>query len=155
MIVGLVSCSATKLPHPAPARELYVGPLCQLALRVSERECDQTFILSAKYGLVELDQVIAPYDHRFAPRVSGPTRRELIRWGDAVTWRIAELVEHGITSLTLRVYAGGAYAQGVRWGVNARAGEFATIEEPMAGLGIGQRLRWLNDRVRHLEERAA
>lgn len=67
MTVVLLSCSATKLPHPAPARELYCGRLFQKSLRWAYRKFGlgvEVAILSAKHGLVALDQIVAPYEAR-------------------------------------------------------------------------------------------
>lgn len=65
MTVVLLSCSATKLPHPAPARELYRGQRFQKALRWAYRKFGpgvEVAVLSAKHGLVGIDQILAPYD---------------------------------------------------------------------------------------------
>jgi len=62
--IGLVACCSRKLDHPAPARELYCSRLFKAAvawLEASTR-CGGWAILSAKYGLVDPDQVIEPYD---------------------------------------------------------------------------------------------
>jgi hypothetical protein len=60
--IGLVGCCRRKLPHAAPAAELYTSPLFRLASRFCSRTCDLWFVLSARHGLVEPAQVLAPYD---------------------------------------------------------------------------------------------
>ena len=65
MKYGLVSCSRRKVDseRPLPARELYsASPDFQRWLRWSEKQCDKTFIISGKYGLVETNQYLANYD---------------------------------------------------------------------------------------------
>jgi hypothetical protein len=62
LTVGLVGCGKTKLPHPAPAGELYTGQLFRAAFAYARKTYDRTYILSAKYGLVHPATVIAPYD---------------------------------------------------------------------------------------------
>jgi cytoplasmic iron level regulating protein YaaA (DUF328/UPF0246 family) len=63
MHIVLISCVKVKLDHPARARELYISPLFKLSLRYAESLCpDKIFILSAKYGIVGLDQHIEPYE---------------------------------------------------------------------------------------------
>ena len=62
---GIVSCSRRKVAadKPIPARELYgASPDFQRWLRWSEKQCDKTFIISAKYGLVEPSQSLPYYD---------------------------------------------------------------------------------------------
>ena len=65
MKIGLVSCSRRKVDsdRPLPARELYsASPDFQRWLRWSEKQCDKTFIISGKYGLVETSQYLTNYD---------------------------------------------------------------------------------------------
>lgn len=71
----MIPCGAEKLDHAAPARDLYVGTmfrhtLAAVAANASHDEQDgyatRILILSARYGLVELDTVIAPYQQRMA-----------------------------------------------------------------------------------------
>lgn len=62
---GLVSCSRRKIAtdRPIPARELYsASPDFQRWLRWSEKECNKTFIISGKYGVVEPGQLLPDYD---------------------------------------------------------------------------------------------
>jgi len=54
--VVLISCVSKKLPHAAPAKELYMSALFQFCLRFARTlKPDNIFILSAKYGLVNLE----------------------------------------------------------------------------------------------------
>lgn len=67
-IVYVVPCGAAKLDHAAPARELYTGSHFRNTLAAAEQlaaeEGGIVLILSARYGLVELDTVLEPYDVR-------------------------------------------------------------------------------------------
>lgn len=59
----LISCVSQKLPYKARARRLYISPLFKKNLAFAQRlNPDAIFILSAKYGLVDLDQEIEPYE---------------------------------------------------------------------------------------------
>ncbi|MDZ7788915.1 MAG: hypothetical protein U5L08_00180 [Xanthomonadales bacterium] len=61
--VVLIACSSRKLDRPARAGHLYQGTLFRASLDWARRQAaDAICILSAKYGLVALDQVIKPYD---------------------------------------------------------------------------------------------
>jgi hypothetical protein len=61
--VFLIGCSKTKLDHAAQAQHLYRGHLFKLSLAYAQNMApDAIFILSAKYGLLELDTEIEPYD---------------------------------------------------------------------------------------------
>lgn len=62
-LIALVSCTKSKTPYPAPARVLYSrSPLFRKALAYVERYAGQIYVLSAKYGLVTLDQQLEPYE---------------------------------------------------------------------------------------------
>lgn len=78
----VVPCGGTKLPHAAPARDLYVGSAFRHQLAAAEAEAAATardmgvearvLILSAKYGLVSPDQVIEAYDVKMGEPESLP-----------------------------------------------------------------------------------
>lgn len=80
MIWFVIPCSGPKLDRPAPARELYTGTTFTHVLRTVLTEADATeaaglgptrvLILSAAHGLLELDDVIAPYDVRMGDTAS-------------------------------------------------------------------------------------
>lgn len=71
-IYFVVPCGAAKLGSAAPARDLYTGSAFRHVLAAAEGEAAATardlgvdtevLILSALYGLVELHEVIEPYD---------------------------------------------------------------------------------------------
>ncbi len=61
--IVLISCSKTKLPYPAKAKEIYQGSNFKKSLKIAElSNADKVFILSAKHGLLELDTYIEPYN---------------------------------------------------------------------------------------------
>ncbi|WP_157495400.1 DUF6884 domain-containing protein [Kutzneria sp. 744] len=70
LILHVLPCSGKKLDHTARVRDLYTGTTFRQALPVIEREAELATVLgpdtcvSAKHGLLELDEVIEPYDRR-------------------------------------------------------------------------------------------
>lgn len=62
--IVIIPCGGSKLAEPAPAAELYTGSMfkdtLRTALTMTARE--NVLILSAKHGLVRLDQMLEPYD---------------------------------------------------------------------------------------------
>lgn len=61
--IVLISCVKSKLDHPARAEELYISELFKSNLAYAKSlKPHVIFILSAKYGLVALDQKLAPYE---------------------------------------------------------------------------------------------
>jgi hypothetical protein len=128
--IGLVACSKTKLPHPAPARELYQGTLFRLSRAYVERECGSSwFILSAKYGLVLPAQTLEPYNV-FLGDLAAAARRA---WAARV---LAALEIRGLLSRanSWLVLAGKRYREFL---VPILPGE---VQVPLAGLGLGQQI---------------
>ena len=132
--VGLVGCSRLKLPHAAPARRLYASPLFRLAARFCDSTCERWFVLSAKHGLLDPDEVVEPYDLTLK-RLG---RREREAWAGRV---VRQLSERGLldTGHRLVLLAGADYA-----GPLARR---IRIEQPLKGLPIGLRLAWYRRRL--------
>jgi len=61
--IVLISCVSKKRSLKSKARDLYISPLFKKNLQYAMKlKPDQIFILSAKYGLVSLDEEIEPYD---------------------------------------------------------------------------------------------
>ncbi|MGH6864874.1 MAG: DUF6884 domain-containing protein, partial [Methyloceanibacter sp.] len=61
--IVLVSCVKSKLPYPAPARDLYTSPWFRKARDIVEWSGARWFVLSSLYGLVMPATEIAPYDY--------------------------------------------------------------------------------------------
>ena len=61
--IALISCTSLKEDYDCPALELYSkSPTFRLAYVYAEIVADDIYILSAKYGLVSKDTVLAPYN---------------------------------------------------------------------------------------------
>lgn len=59
-MIAFVGCVKSKKDHPCKAEEMYTSDLFKKSLMYAKK-ADKVYILSAKYGLVELDEVILPY----------------------------------------------------------------------------------------------
>jgi hypothetical protein len=131
--VILVSCAATKLDRPASAADLYTSPLFSKARSYAEVSGHPWFILSARHGLVEPRTVLEPYDLKLADLT--PEAR------DAWAGRVARaLYYRGFGGWgVFEIHAGDGYARLLRVTLAPIA---LDILEPLAGLGIGHRLRW-------------
>ena len=60
----LIGCSKSKLDHCAPARDFYQGTIFKKSLAAARKRYPNAsiYVLSAKYGLVPIDEVLCPYD---------------------------------------------------------------------------------------------
>lgn len=136
--IVLVSCAAKKLESPAPAKDLYVSNLFRLARRYAEALGYPWGILSAKHGVVMPDQVIEPYDvslNKLDPDY-------LYAWRNQVDTKLRRYFPGQKNAIVL---AGGRY---VKW-----LPSWLNVQDPMKGLGVGQRMAWLKREAIKLETR--
>lgn len=115
-------------------------------------------ILSALHGLVEPDAVLEPYDVTMAQTKRESARQNHWPWTGqgylcGVRGRLLSAVwsyAHGAgrwergTPVVVEVHAGALYVEAVRL-ANAYP-DAITVEAPLAGLEIGERLRWYAER---------
>ena len=60
--IAFIGCSAKKLNKRCRASFLYQGTLFKESLKYCQNNYKEIYILSAKYGLIELNEIIEPYD---------------------------------------------------------------------------------------------
>ena len=134
----LVSCVSVNRPSPTLARELYTSPWFKKARSCVEEMGCPWYILSAKYGLLNPNSTIAPYNETLKTM---PTIRRRA-WARGV---IEDLAPHtvGINSVTL--FAGMAYREFLGPALRERG---LTVYVPMEGMAIGQQLSWLSKQAR-------
>jgi len=79
--VVLISCVSKKLHHKSKAQDLYISPLFKKELEYAKLlNPDKIFILSAKYGLLKLNEEIEPYDKTLNKMRSN----EIREWANSV-----------------------------------------------------------------------
>jgi hypothetical protein len=123
--VALVGCGKSKQEGNHAAAELYTGQLFRASLAYAKAHADEVYILSAFYGLLELDQVIGNYDRTLAKM----GKDERAAWASRARQQLAHRfdgLDVVFVGLAGREYL--AAAQG--W----------TLEQPLEGKGIGERL---------------
>ncbi|MGY1722753.1 DUF6884 domain-containing protein [Blastococcus sp. SYSU DS0533] len=141
--VVLVGCSGSKAAGPAPAAELFTGATFRKARDLAVRSGRPWYVLSAKFGLLHPEEVVAPYDV-YLPKQSARYRSA---WA---VWVVAQLGErHDLRGLAVEAHAGSAYCEPLISPL-ARAG--GTLVQPLAGLRQGERLAWYGGPAQHPEE---
>ena len=135
-VLYLVGCGRAKQGRRTRARDLYTGNLFRACRRHAEAHGTTWRILSGRYGVLRPETVIEPYD-------ASPPRRqlELLQWATSAATRLTSdpNLAGGFRVVCL---AGAAYS-GPICAVLVERGIECT--EPLAGLGIGRRLRWLEE----------
>lgn len=130
----LVSCVAGKLPHRAPGKELYTSAWFQKARGLVEARGWPWFILSAKYGLVAPEAVIAPYE-KTLHTMGASERRD---WAGGC---LQALRPHLAGVKCVVFLAGMKYREYL---ASELSGLGVDVRVPMEGLPIGKQLAWLD-----------
>ena len=76
MTIGLIACVHTKQERPCMAKDMYISPFFRKGYEYLSYRCDRIFIMSAKYGLLKSDTIIAPYNKT----LKDMDRRERMKW---------------------------------------------------------------------------
>lgn len=136
--VALIGCSASKLPHAAPAVQLYTGQLFRKSLAYAKQQGCVIRILSAKHGLVHPDTVLQPYN----VTLGNMTYQERKSWGSYVSRNLNEFKQDETILLFL---CGRSYVDPIlgRYAKPKYRSQFYRYERPLEGMGIGQQLHWL------------
>jgi hypothetical protein len=87
-IVYLVSCVSQKRKQACPVRDLYVSDWFRKARDHAEAAGCPWFVLSAEYGLVSPNQVIAPYERT----LNAMKVMERRAWAERVCEQLAAIV---------------------------------------------------------------
>ena len=129
--LALIPCTKKKLPHAAPAESLYSSTLFKLSLAYARTlRPDAIYVLSAKHGLISLDQHLAPYEQTLN-KMNGAERAD---WGQKVLRQLADVCNPSTDQFT--ILAGRAYYGPLIAGLPSHS-------LPLAGLGQGKRLQFL------------
>jgi hypothetical protein len=142
---ALISCSKSKGGHRDIARNMYVSPLYRKSVMVAEGWGLSFSILSAKYGLLEPDETIEPYDLT----LKGASKQFKSEWAIKVDEQIRTSIDR---KRHLILLAGDDYyAPLIEAGKDRPLGFLA----PMHGLSLGNRLVFLNQCIRIHKRRGA
>ena len=134
----LVSCTIKKALTPRKAKNLYISPWFGKAKTYVESTNQRWFILSAKYGLVDPNCKINPYDKS----MNSMPMEERMEWAEDVS----NTLRLHITDIdTIYILAGQRYREFLV--PKLRDYDDVNICVPMEGLRIGEQLRWLNERT--------
>lgn len=139
--VCVIACSASKASGAMPARYLYTGDLFQKSLRWAEasRRFDAIKVLSAKHGLVDIEQMITPYDT--ALHSMGFTARRA--WAASVAHALVQQLADRAEVVAL---AGQLYTEGLVLHLQVLAPNVG-FSRPLAGMGIGEQKAWLKKQL--------
>jgi hypothetical protein len=131
--IVLISCASKKRSYKCKARDLYISTLFKKNLQYALKlRPNQIFILSAKYGLVALDEEIEPYDLT----LNTMSTKQIKAWSERVLHDLAtwtNLQEDQFIFL-----AGAKYRKYL-------TEHLTHVEIPFEGLTIGRQLQRLKE----------
>jgi len=138
--VVLIACAASKTPHAAAAQELYCSTLFKNGLEYAKLlKPDDIFILSAMHHLVELDDVLNPYNFTLNDMKS----KDIQVWADKVLEQITSKC-YDLDNTQFVFLAGDKYRKFL-------VPNMPHHDVPMKGLGIGYQLQWLQTRIKEIK----
>ena len=131
--IVLISCVSKKLSHLAKVRDLYTSPLFRLNLRYAESlKPDGIYVLSAKHGLLDLEQEVEPYEQTLNAMKS----QEIRLWAAKVLRQLSEVSSPEVNEFVF--LAGDRYRKYLLPHI-----KHARI--PLQGLRIGEQLSKLKE----------
>lgn len=134
--IVLISCVSKKQDYNTKAREMYISPLFKKAFAYAcSLNPDKVFILSAKYGLIDMDQEIEPYELT----LNKMNKDEIKKWAEEVLVKLKQ--ETNLQNDEFIFLAGEKYRKYI-------IPYLIHYSVPMKGLGIGKQLKFLKDRLK-------
>ncbi len=131
----LISCVSKKLDNKAKAKNLYVSTLFKYNLQYAKSiSADRIFILSAKYGLLDLEEEIEPYEQTLNKMRS----QEVKTWAKQVLSDLGKITD--IKNDKFVFLAGDKYRKFL-------LPHIPNYEIPLQGMRIGEQLQYLKEHV--------
>lgn len=132
----LLACASKKLDRKAKAQDIYISQLFRLGMEYAKSlNPDKIFIISAKYGLLELDKEIEPYNLTLNKMKDG----EIKIWAENLLEQLKK--ETSLDKDEFIFLAGENYRKYL-------IPEIKNYKIPLKGLGIGKQLRFLKENVK-------
>ena len=132
----LISCSKTGSNKTTKAKDMYISELFRKSYAYAKNRNGDIFVLSAKYGLLDENDVIEPYDETMNEK--GKAKR--VAWSESVAREIVKKY----SPCVIVILAGKSYYQYLKPMMESNG---YTVELPLDGMGIGQRLKYLKENI--------
>ncbi len=134
--IVLLSCVSKKLPHRSKVKDLYISDFFKKSLKFAQSlNPDKIFILSAKYGLLDLDKEIETYD-KTLNKMKSSEKKE---WADEVLESLRKVSD--LNNDEFIFLAGRNYREYL-------LPHIKKYKIPMEGLGIGKQLQYLKEHTK-------
>jgi hypothetical protein len=132
--IVLISCVSKKRSHKSKTKDLYISALFQKSLAYAQKlKPYAIYILSAKYGLLDLETEIEPYDVTLNNMSAGELKTT---WAEKVFKQLSEQTD--IKRDHFILLAGMKYRKYL-------TPHFRSFEVPLEGMPIGKQLQYLSE----------
>lgn len=133
----LISCVSKKLSRKSKAKDLYISPLFRYNLKYAQSlNPEKIYIISAKYGLLDLEQEIQPYDLTLNKMPS----QEIKKWANNVVNQLNS--KTNIKNDMFIFLAGNKYRKYL-------LPHITHYQIPLKGFSIGRQLKYLKEKVKN------
>ena len=146
MKVALIACTKKKKNYKCQAKELYSeSALFSYAYNYAKKHADKVFILSAKHGLVDENEVLEPYNQT----LNGAKNTVKKSWAEKVFKQMEEKID--LNDAELIFLAGQNYRKFLIPMIKTKYD--AKISVPLEDVGgIGKQLHYLKEEQEEQEE---
>lgn len=139
--IVLISCVSMKQAKEAKAKDLYVSPLFKMNYAYAESQNpDAIYILSAKYGLVDPERVIPPYEQTLNTMKAAQVKD----WALDVIEQMQGKINFQKDEIIF--LAGERYRKFI-------LPLCRNAKVPLKGLGIGKQLGWLKKKLSSVQRK--
>lgn len=134
-----IACSKKKSQKPCKAKDMYLGDLFKKSYQYGKSLGGEIYILSAKYGLLNPEDYIDPYNIT----LNNMTDRERKRWAYKV---IKQCEKQGIYFNDKIIFlCGSNYRKYLQI-------KYRNSICPLKGMGIGEQLAFLNEEIKKVRK---
>ncbi|MBA7517037.1 hypothetical protein ES705_09087 [subsurface metagenome] len=135
----LISCASKKLAFKSKAEDLYISTLFRLSFTYAKKlKPNNIFILSAKYGLLNLDDEIATYNETLNDKSTSDVKI----WAEKVVSKLGKIAN--LQNDIFIFFAGKKYREYI-------LPQIRYYKIPLKGLRIGEQLKFLKNKLEQTE----
>lgn len=134
MKIALIACCSKKLEGKHKVQNIYISTLFKYSFRFASKYAHKTFILSAKYGLLDTNSLISSYN----VTLNSFSEADKKKWAESVYKQLLLVSNSADEFIWL---AGSNYRKYLMQFLSN------THFEPLKGLGIGSQVKWLKERI--------
>lgn len=131
--IAIIGCGKRKRKTSCEASQMYTGSLFRLTLKYCKlKKYNKILIISAKYGLLSLTDIIHPYNKE----ITDLSKQEHKKWILKVNYKIKQYEKNKI-----HFYCSIKYSS------------FFNGKNILKGMVIGKRMKFLKDKIQTLEKK--